>query len=184
MAFVAPSSGYHDAAAETQTYLDASAPKQQHHHYAVPTASSLQNPPNPPFYPQVMTDIKPRLTKEQHDILETEFQRQNKPSTQVKKGFAENLNVSLDKVNVSALASSSLGSMRSSEPMLLLAHCNHLRAETVHRIGFRTVARNRSKMQRNNRARTISSRSRIHPRSISARTPTRLPSSSRLTTMR
>ncbi|KXT12469.1 hypothetical protein AC579_7335 [Pseudocercospora musae] len=108
MAFVAPSSAYHDTPAETQTFLDGSAPKQQqhhhqhqhqHHHYAVPSASSLQNLPNPPFYPQVMTDIKPRLTKEQHDILETEFQRQNKPSTQVKKGFAENLNVSLDKVN-------------------------------------------------------------------------------------
>ncbi|KXT03946.1 hypothetical protein AC578_9315 [Pseudocercospora eumusae] len=106
MAFVASSSAtattayHHNAAAEPHiTYLDASAPTQQHHHYAVPSASSLHNSPNPPFYPQVMTDSKPRLTKEQHDILETEFQRQNKPSTQVKKGFAENLNVSLDKVN-------------------------------------------------------------------------------------
>lgn len=51
--------------------------------------------------PQMSCDIKPRLTKEQHDILEAHFQSQNKPSTNVKKGFAENLNVSLDKINVS-----------------------------------------------------------------------------------
>ncbi|KAK6442902.1 hypothetical protein LTR95_000780 [Oleoguttula sp. CCFEE 5521] len=44
-------------------------------------------------------DIKPRLTKEQHDILETHFQSQPKPNTSVKKGFADSLNVSLDKVN-------------------------------------------------------------------------------------
>ena len=46
-------------------------------------------------------DVKPRLTKEQHDILEAHYQQQNKPNTQTKKGFAESLCVSLDKVNVS-----------------------------------------------------------------------------------
>lgn len=46
-------------------------------------------------------DVKPRLTKEQHDILESHYQQQNKPNTQTKKGFAEALGVSLDKVNVS-----------------------------------------------------------------------------------
>lgn len=46
-------------------------------------------------------DIKPRLTKEQHDILENHFQQQAKPNTSTKKGFAESLGVSLDKVNVS-----------------------------------------------------------------------------------
>ncbi|KAM3419044.1 hypothetical protein BST61_g4999 [Cercospora zeina] len=34
-----------------------------------------------------------------HDILESHFQKQNKPSTTTKKGFADTLNVSLDKVN-------------------------------------------------------------------------------------
>lgn len=47
-------------------------------------------------------DIKPRLTKEQHDILEAHFQKQHKPNTNTKKQVAENLGVSLDKVNVSA----------------------------------------------------------------------------------
>jgi hypothetical protein len=45
-------------------------------------------------------DIKPRLTKEQHDVLENHYKQQPKPNTQTKKGFAEQLNVSLDKVNV------------------------------------------------------------------------------------
>ncbi|KAF4549434.1 Hypothetical protein D9617_21g096550 [Elsinoe fawcettii] len=44
-------------------------------------------------------DVKPRLTKEQHDILESHYQQQSKPNTQTKKGFAETLGVSLDKVN-------------------------------------------------------------------------------------
>jgi hypothetical protein len=46
-------------------------------------------------------DVKPRLTKEQHDILEAHFQTQNKPSTSTKKGFADTLNVPVDKINVS-----------------------------------------------------------------------------------
>ena len=46
-------------------------------------------------------DIKPRLTKEQHDLLENHYQKHNKPNTNTKKGFADSLGVSLDKVNVS-----------------------------------------------------------------------------------
>lgn len=46
-------------------------------------------------------DIKPRLTKEQADLLESHYKQQPKPNTATKKGFAEQLNVSLDKVNVS-----------------------------------------------------------------------------------
>lgn len=53
-------------------------------------------------------DVKPRLTKEQHDVLENEFQKQSKPNTNTKKRFAEVLGVSLDKVNVC----SSLGFLR------------------------------------------------------------------------
>jgi hypothetical protein len=49
---------------------------------------------------QVCADVKPRLTKEQHEILERHFQAQPKPSTSVKKGFADALGVPLDKINV------------------------------------------------------------------------------------
>ncbi|EMD00854.1 hypothetical protein BAUCODRAFT_29233 [Baudoinia panamericana UAMH 10762] len=44
-------------------------------------------------------DIKPRLTKEQHDVLEKHYQQQSKPSTTTKRGFAEKLGVSLEKIN-------------------------------------------------------------------------------------
>ncbi|KAF1930974.1 uncharacterized protein M421DRAFT_57951 [Didymella exigua CBS 183.55] len=36
-------------------------------------------------------DVKPRLTKDQHDILEQHFQQQHKPTTGVKKAFADRL---------------------------------------------------------------------------------------------
>ena len=85
------------------------------HSYAIPRYQQQQTRPassnallehqKHPFFGQnnqaLSCDIKPRLTKEQHDILEAEFQKQNKPNTVTKKGFAEALNVSLDKVNVS-----------------------------------------------------------------------------------
>lgn len=54
-------------------------------------------PPKP--HANGMTDVKPRLTKEQHDILEKHFQQQHKPSTNTKRGFADNLGVPLDKIN-------------------------------------------------------------------------------------
>jgi hypothetical protein len=60
----------------------------------------------------IACDIKPRLTKEQHDILESHYQKQPKPNTNTKKGFAENLQVSLDKVNVSGAVSSCCAGLR------------------------------------------------------------------------
>jgi hypothetical protein len=53
---------------------------------------------------QVCADVKPRLTKDQHEILERHFQAQPKPSTSVKKGFADALGVPLDKINVCLVA--------------------------------------------------------------------------------
>ncbi|EOA81998.1 uncharacterized protein SETTUDRAFT_122108 [Exserohilum turcica Et28A] len=58
-------------------------------------ASSTAPPaPKPPG-----SDVKPRLTKDQHDILEQHFLAQHKPSTNVKKEFATRLGVPLDKIN-------------------------------------------------------------------------------------
>lgn len=77
-------------------------------HYALPGsyANGNDHSKQPPYMNHnysgpISCDIKPRLTKEQHDILEAHFQKQNKPNTNTKKNFAETLNVSLDKVNVS-----------------------------------------------------------------------------------
>ncbi|KAH0368775.1 hypothetical protein KCU84_g4894, partial [Aureobasidium melanogenum] len=54
---------------------------------------------NPAALAGLAVDVKPRLTKEQHDVLENEFRKQAKPNTNTKKRFAEVLGVSLDKVN-------------------------------------------------------------------------------------
>lgn len=63
--------------------------------------SKTPNGPPPPQKPHHngVADVKPRLTKEQHDILEAHFQQQHKPSTNTKKGFAEALGVPIDKIN-------------------------------------------------------------------------------------
>ena len=67
-----------------------------------PQSTSAAKPAGAPQKPphNGCADVKPRLTKEQHDILEAHFQQQHKPSTSTKKGFAENLGVPLDKINV------------------------------------------------------------------------------------
>jgi hypothetical protein len=63
-----------------------------------PTAGAPKLPHN-----VCQADVKPRLTKEQHDILETHFKAQPKPTTNTKKGFADTLGVPLDKINVGTL---------------------------------------------------------------------------------
>jgi hypothetical protein len=46
-------------------------------------------------------DVRPRITEEQHMILEQHFQVQHKPSTPIKKEFASKLGLPLDTINVS-----------------------------------------------------------------------------------
>ncbi|KAF1951500.1 hypothetical protein CC80DRAFT_424817 [Byssothecium circinans] len=71
----------------------------------MPPSSQQQTPSSappagaPPNKPHGCADVKPRLTKEQHDILEQHFKAQHKPSTNTKKGFADSLGVPLDKIN-------------------------------------------------------------------------------------
>ena len=92
-----------------QETADGSGERSQPQHqqlYDQPSTSSFSDHSTTAYYnanvsQQMSCDIKPRLTKEQHDILEAQYQKQNKPNTNTKKGFAESLNVSLDKVNVS-----------------------------------------------------------------------------------
>lgn len=68
-----------------------------------PTAAQSSGDSNtgaPPAPKPPGSDVKPRLTKDQHDVLEHHFQQQHKPSTNTKKDFAIKLNVPLDKINV------------------------------------------------------------------------------------
>lgn len=46
-------------------------------------------------------ETKPRLGKDEVDILEREFQKNPKPSTQTKRQFAEDMGVDLARINVS-----------------------------------------------------------------------------------
>ena len=95
------SAGYPEAAEDSGE--SSSQPAQ---HVSQAASASVQDQSKAAFFhpnaPQSMScEIKPRLTKEQHDILEAHYIKQQKPNTNTKKGFAESLSVSLDKVNVS-----------------------------------------------------------------------------------
>ena len=48
----------------------------------------------------VSVDIQSRLTKQQHDFLEAQYRSDPKPNTNTKKGYAESMNVSFDKIDV------------------------------------------------------------------------------------
>jgi hypothetical protein len=86
-------------------YATSGDPVPQRPHSQPQQSNGAQKPPAgqpPKHHPNGCADVKPRLTKEQHDILEAHFQQQHKPSTSTKKGFAETLGVPVDKINVSA----------------------------------------------------------------------------------
>jgi hypothetical protein len=98
--------GLYEAPEESADRNTHQAQGQQQQQFVQPGTALLPDGTRAAFYNHGMPhptscDIKPRLTKEQHDVLETQYQMQAKPNTQTKKGFAEQLNVSLDKVNVS-----------------------------------------------------------------------------------
>ena len=50
-----------------------------------------------------VTESKPRLSKEEVDILEAEFQKNHKPSTNIKKSLAESMRVENARINVSSV---------------------------------------------------------------------------------
>lgn len=100
-----------------------------------------QMPHLPPYNAAALAglavDVKPRLTKEQHDVLESEFQKQSKPNTNTKKRFADVLGVSLDKVNVRGhLLLMCFIPLFPSFPL----------SDAAHRTGFRTAEQSPSKM--------------------------------------
>ena len=66
-----------------------------------PKTSQASQPTFPPTLPlEFSCDSKPRLMKEQHDILEDHFQKQNKPNANTMMSFAKSLDVSVDEINV------------------------------------------------------------------------------------
>jgi hypothetical protein len=102
-------------------------------------------------------ETKPRLGKDEVDILEREFKKNPKPTTQTKRQFAEDMGVELARINVGSQLIQSL----------------HLL--TKHRTGFKTAEQNGSKR----RSRKLTKRDRLkmrwgniqnHLRQISATT--------------
>jgi hypothetical protein len=54
------------------------------------------------------TETKPRLGKDEVDILEREFKKNPKPTTQTKRQFAEDMAVDLARINVGRVCATSL----------------------------------------------------------------------------
>ena len=136
-----------------------------------PPVAAMGDAQNTTYYgingqPPMVCDIKPRLTKSQHELLEAEYMRQNKPSTSVKKGFAEKLGVSLDKVNVSYCVLSR----------------SDIMANVANRIGFRTAERSRSRTRKRPPVPSISSMPSSKRASSTSPTRTRLLRTQLLTT--
>jgi hypothetical protein len=49
---------------------------------------------------QKTNETKPRLAKDEVEVLEREFKRNPKPSTHIKRAFAEDMGVELARINV------------------------------------------------------------------------------------
>ena len=53
-----------------------------------------------PNHPAKTNETKPRLGKDEVEILEREFKKNPKPTTQTKRQFAEDMGVELARINV------------------------------------------------------------------------------------
>lgn len=73
--------------------------QQNMHNYAMAqqSASMMAMPPT-----AKTNETKPRLGKDEVDILEREFKKNPKPTTQTKRQFAEDMGVDLARINVSS----------------------------------------------------------------------------------
>jgi hypothetical protein len=77
------------------TYADA---QQAFHNYAMANQSvSMIAVPNPATK---TNEAKPRLVKDEVDILEREFKKNPNPTTQTKRQYAEDMTVDLARINV------------------------------------------------------------------------------------
>ena len=69
--------------------------------YTVAIAQRYENVPGTSMR---TNETKPRLGKDEVDILEREFKKNSKPTTQMKRQFAEDMGVELARINVCKLA--------------------------------------------------------------------------------
>lgn len=69
---------------------------EDHQAYSMHQASMMSMPGS-----AKASETRPRLGKEEVDILEASFRKNPKPTTQTKRGFAEDMGVDLARINVS-----------------------------------------------------------------------------------
>lgn len=69
-----------------------------HQTYAMAQSTPMITMPNT----AKQNETKPRLGKDEVDILEREFKKNPKPTTQTKRQFAEDMGVDLARINVSS----------------------------------------------------------------------------------
>lgn len=70
----------------------------QHSYAMAQQTAAMMSTPN---HSTRTNETKPRLGKDEVDILEREFKRNPKPTTQTKRQFAEDMRVELARINVS-----------------------------------------------------------------------------------
>lgn len=84
---------------QLSTSMPTYAESQAMHNFAMAhqSAAPMMSLPNPATK---TNETKPRLGKDEVDVLEREFKKNQKPTTQTKRSFAENMGVDLARINV------------------------------------------------------------------------------------
>lgn len=93
-----PYSGYHQYPSYSSYLAESMDAYQTHHHHLVHHHQMSRT-----------TESKPRLSKEEVEILEAEFQKNHKPNSSLKKALAEQMRVDNARINVSLRAIPLLG---------------------------------------------------------------------------
>jgi hypothetical protein len=91
-------SPHHTAHSTPQDLLGYSEHQSHGHYFDMPSHSTSMMTPN--GMPE-KTESKPRLAKEEVDVLEGHFQAHNKPSSGTKRELASRMNVDIARINVS-----------------------------------------------------------------------------------
>jgi hypothetical protein len=86
-----PFSGYPQYNNYSSYLADSMEAYQTHHHHHLVHNHQMSR----------TTEAKPRLSKEEVELLEAEFQKNHKPNSTVKKGLAESMRVDNARINVS-----------------------------------------------------------------------------------
>jgi hypothetical protein len=88
---------FHDQLSQGISPYDSHNQHLQHNYALAQQTSTTITMPN---HPTKTNETKPRLGKDEVEILEREFKKNPKPTTQTKRGFADDMGVELARINV------------------------------------------------------------------------------------